>query len=158
MKKVLRVLLYVLFCIYCLVLVKLFFFDGRFVSEGSVLSYYSRSNLIPFRSVYDYLSKLNAGRINPDIVIKNIVGNLAVLFPMGCFLPCMFRICRKFKNTFLICAGIVLWVELLQPLLRVGFLDIDDFILNLSGACLGFLFVHIPFLNRLLKKVGICGE
>ncbi len=31
-------------------------------------------------------------------------------------------------------------------------------ILNLSGACLGFLFVHIPSVNRLLKKVGIYGE
>ena len=158
MKKTLRVLLYILFCIYCLALVKFLFLDGRYYSEDTVRFYYSRSNFVPFKTVYDYILKLNTAQINSDVIIKNIVGNFVVLLPMGCFLPCMFQVCRKFKNVFFICVGIVLVVELLQPLLRIGFFDIDDLILNLSGACLGFLFVHVSFVNRLLRKAGFYGE
>ena len=158
MKKALRILLCVLFCVYCLALLKFLFLDGRYCSEDTVWFYYRQSSLISFRLVYDYISKLNADRINPDIVIRNIVGNLVVFFPMGCFLPCMFQTCQKFKKVFLICVGIILTVELLQPLFRVGFFDIDDFILNLSGACWGFWFVHIPLVKRLLEKVNLYNQ
>ena len=158
MKKTIKIALYIFFSIYCLALIKFLLLDGRVHTEDTIGFYFGQSNLIPFKSIWDYIEKLTADRINVDIVIKNVVGNLIVLFPMGCFLPCMFKSMRKYKNTLAVCFGVILIVELLQPLLRVGFLDIDDFIFNLSGASLAYLFVHIPFLNKFLKKTYIYNE
>ena len=159
MRKAVKILLYVFFVIYCLALVKFLLLDGRHVhTEATVGEFFSRSNFIPFKTVYDYIVRLKNDTINADIVIKNLIGNLIVLFPMGCFLPCMFQKCRKWWKTLVICFGIVLLVELLQLFLRMGSLDVDDFIFNLSGACLGYAFVHIPFLQKMLQKTYVYTE
>lgn len=159
MKKAVKILLYVFFVIYCLALVKFLLLDGRHInSTATVGEFFGRSNLIPFKTVWDYIVRLKQDSINADIVVRNLVGNLIVLFPMGCFLPCMFKSCRKFLRVLAICFCIVLCVELSEPLLRMGYLDIDDFIFNLSGASLGYALVHIPFLNQLLHKLCIYVE
>lgn len=159
MKKAVKILLYVFFVIYCLALVKFLLLDGRHIHSGASLGdMLVRSNLIPFKTVWDYVVRLREDSINVDIVVKNLVGNFIVLYPMGCFLPCMWRPFRKFPATLALCFGIVLSVELLQLLLRMGSLDIDDFIFNLSGASLGYLTVRIPFINTLLKKIFIWCE
>ena len=159
MRKTVKILLYVFFVIYCLALVKFLLLDGRHVhTEATIGEFFSRSNFIPFKTVYDYIVRLKNDTINADIVIKNLVGNLIALFPMGCFLPCMFASLRKFWKVLALCFGIVLFVELLQLLLRMGSLDVDDFIFNLSGACLGYGFVHIPFLQKMLQKTYVYTE
>lgn len=159
MKKAVKILLYICFVIYCLALVKFLLLDGRHVhTEATIGEFFSRSNLIPFKTVYDYIVRLKNDSINVDIVVENLIGNLIVLFPMGCFLPCMFKSFRKYWKTLLLCLGIVLFVELAEPLLRMGYLDIDDFIFNLSGASLGYAFVHIPFLRKILQKTYVYAE
>ncbi len=155
MKKTIKIVLYIFFVIYCLALIKFLLLDGRIHTEDTIGFYFSQSNLIPFRSIWNYIDKLSINRINIDTVIKNIFGNLVVLFPMGCFLPCIFKNMRKYRNTLAVCFGVVLVVELLQPMLRVGFFDVDDFILNLSGASLGYLCIHIPIVNKFLQKTYI---
>lgn len=156
MKKAVKILLYVFFVIYCLALVKFLLLDGRNIhSDATIGDFLNRSNFIPFKTVIGYLIRLKEDSINVDTVIKNLVGNLVVLFPMGCFLPCMFQKCRKWWRALAICFVIVLFVESVQLLARMGSLDIDDFIFNLSGACMGYAFVHIPILQKLLKKTYI---
>ncbi len=155
MKKVIKIIFYSVFVVYCLALVKVLLIDGRSASEDSIGYFFTRSNFIPFRSVFDYVKKLFENRINPETVLRNIIGNLIVLFPMGCFLPCLFKPFQKYKNTFLLCFAIVLLVEFLQPILRIGFLDIDDFIFNLAGAGFGYLTVQIPFVKKTLIKCSV---
>ncbi len=155
MKRTVKILLYVFFVIYCLALVKFLLLEGRYHTENSIEFYIRRSNFIPFKTVWDYIVKLSENRIELDIVIRNLAGNLIVLFPMGCFLPCMFKKFQNIGTAIALCFGIVLFVELLQMILRIGFLDVDDFILNLGGAALGYLFVHIPFFNKLLQKTYV---
>ncbi len=159
MKKAVKILLYVFFVIYCLALVKFLLLDGRHINtESTIGEFFSRSNVIPFKTIWEYVIRLKEDSINVDIVVKNLVGNLIVLFPMGCFLPCIFNTFRKYWRVLAICFCIVLFVELLEPLLRMGYLDIDDFIFNLSGASLGYAMVHIPFLHQLLIKAHIYVE
>ncbi len=155
MKKTIKIILSICFGIYCLALIKFLLLDGRIHTEDTIGFYFGQSNVIPFRSIWNYIERLSADRINLGTVIKNIVGNLVVLFPMGCFLPCLFKGMRRYRNTLAVCFGVVFVVELLQPLLRVGFFDIDDFILNLAGASLAYLFVHAPFVNKLLRRTNI---
>ena len=152
MKKTIKIALYVAFGIYCLALINFFFINGRHYTENSVAYFFSRSNLIPFKTVVDYQQKMARNQINASTAIRNILGNLVVLFPLGCFLPCLWKPMQRFRYTILTSFGVVLLVELLQPTLCRGAFDIDDFILNLSGACLGFWIVHIPFVTRLLKR------
>ena len=158
MKKALRIILYVAFGIYCLVLVKYLFIDGRSGTESSVGLYFRQSNLIPLKTVIDYIQKVNDGKLNADIAVRGIIGNLIVLFPIGCFLPCLSKRFQKYTSTLFTAFCVVLAVELLQPLLRVGYFDIDDFILNLSGASLGYLTVRIPFIRSLLSKLNFYKE
>ena len=158
MKKAMRILLWATFGIYCFALFVLLFLDGRVPSDGSVGFYFAQSNLIPFRSVYDYVQRLMEDRINIEIVIRNITGNLILLLPMGCFLPCLSKPFRRYWRTLAVCFGVICMVELLQPLLRIGFFDIDDLIFNLAGASLGFLIVQIPFVNHILKKLYLYTE
>ena len=49
----------------------------------------------------------------------------------------------------------ILCAETVQLFTLLGSFDIDDFIFNLSGACLGFAVVRIPFINRLLKRIFV---
>ncbi len=143
------------FIFYCLILVKVLLLEGRYQSEATVAFYFSQSNFVPFKTVFNYIQKLLQSRINADTVIKNLVGNLIVLFPMGCFLPCLFRPFRRFRHVLLLCFGVVLTVELLQPALKIGFFDIDDFIFNIGGACMGFGIINIPKVKSLLQKIYI---
>ncbi len=158
MKKAVKIGVYTAFVIYCLALVKVLLLDGRVQSESSVWFYFRYSNYIPFKTVINYIQMLAKQQINSETAIVNLVGNLIVLFPMGCFLPCMFPRFRKLRHTFFLCLCLVCAVELTQPLLRIGFFDIDDFILNLGGAVLGFLTVQIPPITRMLKKLYIYFE
>ena len=158
MKKTVKIVVIIAFSVYCLALIKFLFLDGRHQTEDPISYYFGRSNFIPFQTVFEYIQKLKENRINADIVIKNLLGNFIVLFPMGCFLPCLSKRCHKYLPTFVVCFAIVLIVEFTQPLLRVGYFDIDDFIFNLLGASLGFLFVNIPFVNRILKEIFVYNE
>ena len=158
MKKTIKIFLYLAFGAYCLALIKFLLLDGSFQTEDSVGYYFSRSNLLPFKTVWDYIQKLKNYSINLVTVITNLIGNFIVLFPMGGFLPCLFLKMRNFTNTIFVCLAIVCVVELLQPLLCIGYFDIDDFIFNLAGASVGFLIVHIPFINKMLKSTYIYME
>ncbi len=59
---------------------------------------------------------------------------------MGFFLLCLFPNVREWslkKYTFVM-AAMIIGIELFQLFFMCGHCDIDDFVLNLSGACLGF--------------------
>ena len=95
-------------------------------------------NPVPFKTIGNYIYLLRHHAINRALVIRNICGNLALFFPMGIFLPTLFMKMRKLWRTALSVFGIVLGAECLQILLRRGIFDIDDLILNLTGAVAGY--------------------
>lgn len=83
--------------------------------------------------------------------IKNILGNVLLLFPLGLLLPILWRKFDNMRNTLLFSFLFSLCIEIIQLLsYYVGNMgrsfDIDDIILNTFGACLGYLFY---------KKIGI---
>ncbi len=91
-------------------------------------------NLIPFRFLFD---------IHGYTLLtwcKNVIGNIILFVPVGFFLLCLFPKVRvwSFKKYTFIMAAIIIGIELFQLFLMCGHCDIDDFLLNLLGACLGF--------------------
>lgn len=91
-------------------------------------------NLIPFRFGYQRVGYSLAGWY------QYVAGRIALFVPAGIFLPYYFPKIRDWgiwKFAAVMAAGI-LALELVQLFLVCGYCDIDDLILNLFGACLGF--------------------
>ena len=156
LKKVLRVLFWIAFIVYLIAVIGIMFLGGRnnrFPGEN-LLDYISRSvNLIPFKTIGDYIRFSDIYR---DLAIRNIGGNLLLFLPMGFFLPVFFPLLRKLWKTLLVTGVAVLFAECLQILLRRGIFDIDDLILNLTGALCGY-FVYRLFWKISCKNADYCG-
>jgi len=106
-------------------------------------------NLMPFRFVFDMQGYTLAAWC------KNVMGNIILFVPMGFFLLCLFPAVRtwSFRKYTCIMAGIIAGIELFQLFFMCGHCDIDDFLLNLLGACLGF-----QVTKQALKIKGILNE
>jgi glycopeptide antibiotics resistance protein len=61
-----------------------------------------------------------------------------MFLPLGWFVPKVFPRLRKFWKTLLVCAGVVIVIEVTQLIALVGTCDVDDLILNVAGICLGY--------------------
>ncbi|MCM3708886.1 VanZ family protein [Cytobacillus firmus] len=78
------------------------------------------------------------GSMNLIIPIKNLAGNVSAFLPMGIFLPYFFKVLNRLKSFTISMTAMILSVEIIQLVTRRGSLDIDDFILNMIGALIGF--------------------
>lgn len=101
-----------------------------------------RVNLIPFSSIGSMLRTLQEYP-RPDVlwvVVYNLGGNIVMLVPLGFFLPSLWEKFQKIRSTLAAAAVIMAMVELTQLFTLRGFCEIDDLILNLLGAAIGFGF------------------
>ncbi len=68
-----------------------------------------------------------------------VIGNLAMLLPLGIYVPLLFPKVSNFFKVFLICLLVSVSIELMQLITSVRSTDIDDVILNTSGAIVGYV-------------------
>ncbi len=97
-------------------------------------------NLIPFRTIMEYAKRLGeeAGTYGLSASEINLYGNVLVFVPCGFFLPALFRRLQSFRR-YLFCFSLgLVAVETVQLFTLRGICDIDDLILNVIGAALGF--------------------
>jgi glycopeptide antibiotics resistance protein len=95
----------------------------------------THSNLHPGRSLRAYLDQ-------PELrdAVKQIGGNLVLGIPFGVLLPLLVPGTRGILRVVLLTAATMLLVELVQGALVTGrAFDIDDVILNTTGALIGYL-------------------
>ena len=95
-------------------------FNMAFFARYNIIDSY---NLIPFKSI---------------INIINIFGNLLILVPLEYFIIELFNM-RKTSINVIVSFIIVLIIELLQYMFKVGVFDIDDFILCMLGMNLFYI-------------------
>ena len=112
------------------------------------------TNLVPFQTVRLFWRVLRHGEEYaswlPWHAFVNLGGNILMFVPLGIFLPLLFPKQRHWGHFLLTVFMLILCVELLQLATMLGSCDIDDLILNVIGASLGFfLWKHTP-LHRLL--------
>lgn len=156
MKKALKIIVWSAFAFYCLALLYIFILsriNTHVRPYESIRDVLLRINLIPFKTVYEYIEKIIHNRINVDTAVANLVGNLIVFLPMGAFLPCLFCKMRSFRKTVLTVLCIVLGIELIEIVFAMGAFDIDDFIFNLGGATIGYALICIPFVRQIRDKI-----
>ena len=152
-----RINLRVFLMLYLLLFATLTLFDplwgrnGGFVNWNRELfdMYVQNSlNLVPFKTVMQYF---NRGTVSQFAV--NIVGNLIYLMPLGILLPLNFEKQRRTWIFLLTCVLIVSAVEIIQFAPLSGSCDIDDLILNVSGAFIVYFFMKNKEAFGFLKQI-----
>ena len=94
-------------------------------------------NLEPFHTIHLFLKVLNNQTYSSTAFI-NLGGNVILFIPLGFFLPRVFPCLQKFRTSMLATVLIITAVELTQLFTLLGSCDIDDLILNVIGATLGY--------------------
>ncbi|WP_305951891.1 VanZ family protein [Emticicia oligotrophica] len=138
MKK--RLLSISVFIIYCAILIKVMVFkDMPTIQIGQLMLNFSGTNaghgpnFVPFKTILPYL----LGHKGLIIAGINLIGNIALLVPIGFLVP---FINQKLNWKIILFIAIVagLSIELPQVALGVGIFDIDDILLNALGVMVGY--------------------
>ena len=130
-----------LFIIYCALMLWLLFARGGPI-EGISL------NLKPLRTVMRYVRLLDSARPHlVQLAVINLFGNVIMFIPLGFFLPQVFKKLHRLWKVLLTTALIITLVEIAQLLTQMGCCDIDDLLLNVICAAMGYV------LNQLNPKV-----
>lgn len=140
MKRVIKIVLGISFILYLFVLAVILFLRPREIwLDMPILEYikYS-SNIVPFKTISTYINAIFGGSMNTDIPIKNLIGNFILLLPMGIYLPFITKKINKMNILSIFMIILLFIIEVVQLVTRRGSFDIDDFILNIIGALIGF--------------------
>ena len=129
-----------------------------FYIRSSMLNFYTygeyfrkNSNFVPFRTISEFVRYYRADDvIYGEFSFDNLWGNLAVFMPAGVFFPALWKKQRSFKVFAITIAAVIIGVEADQFLTMRGSCDIDDFILNISGAFIGFAFSKLNIVRKLI--------
>ncbi len=134
----------VIFVLYLLFLTKIILFKYRGFAAtlhgilAGGLSGFRSYNIVPFRSILEFAKLMLDGYFSRSF--DNLVGNILVFAPLGYFLPLLHKKCRDWKRVASLAFLVSVSFEVLQYVLYLGSADVDDVLLNLSGALAGFLF------------------
>lgn len=152
-KKTSSTLLWIVFIVYIVLLFRLLIWKGWGGSSYIAQCYADfdswkqetlwRINVVPLRFIFA------APEFNIFTFFKNVIGNILLFLPMGFFLLYLSPRVQawSFSKYIWLMAAVIFGVELTQLLLLCGHFDIHHFLLNLLGACLGYMAA-----KRLLKK------
>lgn len=101
------------------------------------------TNFIPFFSFYVLYTTPYISSLVLVPFFKNLIGNLVLFLPWGIMLPLLGKRFKSAKPFFLLTACVIIAVELLQLVFKVGICDVEDFILNMLGAAIGYIITRI---------------
>ena len=124
-------ILYIIFLLSTIVYTKLT--TGTIYPELNI-----KSNVVPFTSIIETITLLLTKTQGFYYMFDYLILDIILFIPLGLFLPILFPKTKKIKNFILICLAISFIKELFQLLLNVGMFNIDDIILNLSGAIISY--------------------
>ena len=159
--KPMKINLWIFFGLYLVLLITLTLFDsmwgrnvGNLINANIDYKQYFENtvNLIPFKTIIGYVTEFDS-MYSTSSILFNLLGNLVALMPMAFFLPLLFKKQNKFKYFALTTTGIILLIEFLQLITSSGRFDIDDVILNLSGALILYGIIKIKSVNNLIRNI-----
>ena len=156
-KRIATAIWKVLFAYYIIVLIYILFLSSEFARDSYrvfddyylaslKLQWLNHTNLTPFYTIKPMLDVFTFDLHN--LATVNILGNIAVMMPMALFLPKFFPKLHHPLRFFLTIALLDAMVEIIQLLTLSGALDIDDFILNVSGCMVCYFILQIPVIKK----------
>ena len=110
------------------------------------------TNLVPFYTVKLFINGYKNGNVAFLVMHENIFGNFVAFMPLSFFLPCLFKRFNKWYRVLIAVTLSVITVELLQFLFLTGASDIDDVILNVTGAMCFYAVLRIKKVSRIISK------
>ena len=141
MKRSAKTIYWILFLIYIFILSVILFFGRKSHSQIPIEEYFFEyGNFMPFGTLIRYIRYVYI-RKNAEsffLALANIGGNLILFLPMGIFLPCLFKDLRDWKRSLCLISFLIFSSEFLQGFFRIGVPDVDDFLMNILGAWMGF--------------------
>lgn len=161
-KKIMRRQIFLTFIFYIIMLVDFTLIDDTFGrnifnvfrwNETAFEEYINTStNLIPFETVRLFINGYKSGSLPLGAMLENIFGNILAFAPLPFFIICVFRHFDKWYSVFAAVLESVMLVELLQFLFLTGSSDIDDVILNVSGAMCFYAVIKIKQVSAAVSK------
>jgi len=155
-----RLISIIIFIIYCAILIKVMVFkDIPTIRIGQLMLNFAGTdgghppNFVPFATIVPYFLG-DKGLIIAGI---NLIGNIALLVPLGFLAPLVFPN-MTWKKSLALAVASGLSIETMQEVLRVGIFDIDDVILNALGVMIGYWACTLLvkwIRSRDYKKIGI---
>ncbi|OGX79441.1 vanZ like family protein [Exiguobacterium sp. SH31] len=142
------------FILYLIGLFVLMFSGGRgqlFTNLSLVEYIQASSNLVPFETIRLYIQSIKDGSLNVDIPIKNLGGNVLLFLPMGIYVPLFIKSVNRIGKFVGFMTVLLFTLEVIQLVTRRGSFDIDDFMLNLIGALIGYGMWNTKLVQRLLQ-------
>jgi glycopeptide antibiotics resistance protein len=91
-------------------------------------------NLVPFHTLAIYLNNLGS-----DFWLRNLLGNLALLLPLGLLGPIALPTLGRWWRIALVALLYSVAIELIQLAVPDRSADIDDVLVNVAGALIGYL-------------------
>ena len=143
-----RWLVVAIFILYSATLFYLVFLANEYGRNNSEILRYNDINLVPFKTINNYLNAWEY--VSAKVIITNIFGNIAAFLPLGFLGPVVLRRLNTLKHVFFFSLALSFSIEGIQGLLGVGVVDVDDLILNVLGAVIGYG-LYVLMKNR--KKV-----
>lgn len=144
--KIYKIILWILLIVYVFVLIKYLILD-RMIYQNQVGRNF---NLYPFNSIRAYL--LHKDNYNFNTWALNLFGNMIMLVPFSILMPLLFSMLRK-TNIFIVCLFVFnIGIEVFQYFSGFGSFDVDDLILNSSGALVAYIILRVLLLFKFAKK------
>lgn len=136
------------FLLYVIMLVSVVFFPIPYQSKGYDLDY----NYTPFLSIINYFDD---GGIYG---LKAVFGNIVLMVPWGVLFRMVFNNKKTWVfwlSTIVFCVGIEFAQHVINLIIgyRYRCVDVDDFILNITGATIGYVLYLLVF-KRFYKKIS----
>lgn len=154
-KETIKKAITILFILYIPVLF-LILYGGRrgnlFGIEVFSKEHFEMVNLMPFATIISFFERAAEGSINMNIVVRNMAANLLMFIPMGMALPVLFeKVFDKLWKMIVFMLVLVSMIEVIQFITFYGSADIDDLILNVLSAMIGYGIVQMKFVRKILK-------
>lgn len=161
--KAMKFNLWIFFILYLVLLITLTLFDpmwGRngfnafnWTQEGFDIYLNNSLNIVPFKTIIEYIQKIFTSLLNTSTIFLNLFGNIACLMPLALFIPILFKKVDNTKKFLISILCITLGIELIQFVTFTGSCDIDDVILNTLGALIMYKILNIKDVNNLVRNI-----
>ena len=99
-------------------------------------------NLIPLHTIAIYFANLDS-----PFWIRQLVGNLVLLLPVGLLAPIAFPALNGWIRIFLVALALSVAIEVAQLWIPNRMPDVDDVLLNVAGAMLGYAILSVARLG-----------
>ena len=109
----------------------------------------SSVNISPLKTIFLYYTAYTRHTLPIKNIILNMIGNVMLFMPFGYFIYVLVKPMRSFLPYFFFFLFMIIGVEVIQYIWKVGSADIDDIILNMSGVLILYIVLKIPFIKKL---------